>query len=448
MSFRKSGPPAGRTSLLRNRDFTISTIARALSLFGDEVAVIVLVLRLHDHGAGAWGVAGVLAAGAVPVVLVSPVAGLLADRWDSRGLLLAATALQVLVCTLLAFSNPVGAVLGLTAVLGAVEAVTAATWQALLPRIVGEDRIAAAIGFSRTITTTASMLAPAAAGLLAAAFGTVVPLLLDACSYLAVFIAAIVVRTHRQAIAGDGREPGQMWGGFAFVCRDRVLRPLMASLLVFVLLGGVVNVVDVFLVRNTFGASDAWYGTVVALWLVGMAPGSLLAGRLRGDAAHCRAALGGAFIIAAALGAVAAVPSVGWLVPLELAGGFGNGVVNVAVGTLLLTRAPDALRGRVSAAVNGAANAAALGALALGGALAALLTPRTIFALAAVGGALCIALTAVPLTRAVGRQSPAAETPTAGTPAAGTETPTDGTPAAGTGADAAGRAPAPVAERR
>jgi MFS family permease len=399
-------PAPNRASLLRNRDFTVSATAQAVSFFGDQVAVIVLVLRLHDHGAGAWGVAGVLAAGALPVVLVSPVAGVLADRWDSRRLLLASTALQVLVCTLLAFSNPVAIVLSLAGVLGAVEAVTSATWQALLPRIVGQERITAAVGLGRTATTAASMLAPAAGGLLAAAFGTTVPLLLDAGSYLAVLTAAIVVRTHRQAVAGDGRPRVRMWDGFAFICSDRVIRPLLTGLLVFVLLGGVVNVVDVFLVRNTFGASDAWYGTVVALWMAGMVIGSLLGGRLRGESGSARAALGGTAIIAGALAAIAAVPTVGWLVPLELAGGFGNGMLNVAAGALLLTRAPEAIRGRVSAAVTGAANAAALGALALGGTLAALLTPRTIFVIAAAGGALCVAVTAIPLTRAVGHRTP------------------------------------------
>jgi MFS family permease len=223
---------------------------------------------------------------------------------------------------------------------------------------------------------------------------------------VAVLIAAIVVRTRRQAIAGNGRPRVRMWDGFTFVCADRVLRPLLTSLIVFVLLGGVVNVVDVFLVRNTFGAPDGWYGAVVALWMAGMVAGSLLAGRLRGDSAGSRAALGGAAIISVALGAIAAVPSVGWLAPLELAGGFGNGLLNVAVGALLLTRTPEAIRGRVSAAVNGAANAAALGALALGGAFAALLAPRTIFLIAGAGGALCVAAAAIPLTRAVGHRTP------------------------------------------
>jgi MFS family permease len=366
------------------------------------------------------------------VVLLSPVAGVLADRWDSRRLLLACTLVQAVVCTLLAFSNPVALVLGLAGVLGAVEAVTSATWQALLPRIVGQERITAAVGLGRTATTAAGMLAPVAGGLLAAAFGTKVPLLVDAGTYLAVLTAAIVVRTRRQPIAGEDQPRMRMWDGFAFVCADRVLRPLLTGLLVFVLLGGVVNVVDVFLVRNTFAASDAWYGAVVALWLAGMVIGSLLAGRLRGDSAASRAAIGGAAIIAAALGAVALVPTVGWLVPLQVAGGLGNGLLNVAAGSLLLTRSPEAIRGRVSAAVNGAANAAALGALALGGALAAELTPRTIFLIAAAGGALCIAITAIPLSRAV-RQ-----------PASGTETGAAGTE---TGAAGAGREQAVAADR-
>lgn len=397
MSFRSAASRSpDRPSMLRNRDFVVSTLARAVSAFGDQLAVIVLVLRLHNLHGGGWDVAAVLAAGALPGVLFSPFAGLLADRWDSRGLLLAGSLVQFLVCTLLAFSGRVAVVLGLVGVLSAVEAVTSATWQALVPRIVGEDHIAPALGLGRTSTTAASLVAPVAGGVLAAAVGSRLPLLIDGGTYLAVLGAAIIVRTRRR-IVGDGRTRSRMREGLVFARSDRLARPLLTSLIVFVLLGGTVNVVDVFLVRDTLDASDTWYGAIVALWLAGVVAGSLLAGRLRGELALTRAALGGAATIAIALGAIAAVPSVGWLVPFEVTGGIGNGMLMVAVGVLLLARTPETLRGRVSATVNGVANAAMLGALALGGALAAALSPRTIFVIAATAAALCVATSALAL---------------------------------------------------
>jgi MFS family permease len=403
MSFINARPRLAPDSLLRNADFTVSTAAQALSLLGDQVAIVVLVLRLHDLGGGGWGVAGVLAAGALPLVLLSPVAGTLVDRVDSQHLLVVSSSAQAALCALLAFTRPVGMVLGLVALLGAAEAVTAATWQALIPRIVGEDRIPAALGLSRSAMTAISVAAPATGGLLAAAYGTRVPLLLDAASYLAVLAAAIVVKSRRGGTAEVRSATGHVWDGFSFLRTDPVIAPLVASLLVFVLLGGMVNVIDVFLVRDTFGASDAWYGAIGALWLTGMVVGSILGGRLGTDRVLTRAALGGAAVIAGVIGAVAAAPSIGWLVPLEVVGGIGNGMLNVAVGALLLGRTPDALRGRVSAAVGGAANAASLAALALGGALATSLAPRTIFAIAAVGGGLCVILTWLPVTRSLAR---------------------------------------------
>jgi len=401
MSFRSrpESSSAGRSSLLRNRDLAVSTAARAVSVFGDQLAVIVLVLGVHDRGGGAWGVAGVLAAGALPAVLLSVVAGALADRCDSRALLISGSLVQVMACLLLAFSSSVAVVLALVSVLGAVEAVTSATWQALVPRMVGEEHIAAALALERTATTSVSLVAPVAAGALVAAYGTRLPLVLDAATYLAVLVAAIGVRTRRHPSAAGSPTRSRMWDGFVFVRSDPVVRPLLTSLVVFVLLGGAVNVVDVFLVRDTLAASDAWYGAVTAVWLTGMIAGSVLGGSMRTEAAQIRAALGGAATVAVALGAIAAVPSVGWLVPLELVGGIGNGMLNVTAGALLLGRTPEPLRGRVSAAVGGAASAAVLGALALGGVLTTELSPRTIFVIAATAGALCVATTWVPLTR-------------------------------------------------
>jgi MFS family permease len=395
------GGPASR-GLHRNRAFALSTAARALSLLGDQVAVIVLVLRLHDDGQGGWAVAGLMAAGALPLLLMSPIAGLLADRVNSTPLLIATSSTQAAVCAVLAFSRSTPVVLVLVAGLSAAEAITSASWQALVPRIVGEDRIAAAVGLSRATMTAVAVVAPAAGGLLTAGYGPQLPLLLDAGSYLVVLGAAVLIRTRRDQATSNVRI-GRAWDGFGFLRADPVLGPLVVGLLVFVVAGGTVNVVEVFLIRDTFHASDAWYGTVGALWLAGMVAGSVAGGRARGTQNLARAALCGCACLAIALGVIAIVPSVGWLPPVEIAGGVGNGLLTTATSALALSRAPQAIRGRVGAALSGAANAASLAALAVGGALATSLTPRGIFALAALATAVCTAATSIPITRAAAR---------------------------------------------
>jgi hypothetical protein len=93
-------------------------------------------------------------------------------------------------------------------------------------------------------------------------------------------------------------------------------------------------------------------------------------------------------------------PAVAVLVPLSIAGGVGNGVVNVCVATLVMTRTDERARGRVSAALGAVVNGAAVISLGLGGGLAAVLDSRQIFLLA---GGLGTVVTAVAAVRLAGR---------------------------------------------
>jgi len=87
------------------------------------------------------------------------------------------------------------------------------------------------------------------------------------------------------------------------------------------------------------------------------------------------------------------VSAVWILVPLSVLGGTGNGYANVCASTLFVTRTPDAERGRVSAAANAAVGGAQGVSLLAGGAVAAVLSPRAIYAMAGLlGVAVAIAL--------------------------------------------------------
>jgi predicted MFS family arabinose efflux permease len=76
--------------------------------------------------------------------------------------------------------------------------------------------------------------------------------------------------------------------------------------------------------------------------------------------------------------------------------GVSNGIVNADASTLLLSRTPDASRGRVLANVNALVRGSALGAMALGGAAGTLLGPRPTFVAA---GGLSVVVAALLLAR-------------------------------------------------
>lgn len=403
MSFTTSAP---RSPLWQHRDLRVAVLARALCLLGDEAAVVALVLRAHDGGEGGWLVAALFAAAALPAVLLAPWVGRLVDASSSRGLLVAAGLVQALLCCgLVVVSAPV-ALLALVAGLGVGQAVTAVTWQALLPHLVGPDRLAAALGLSQATSTAAAVLAPVLAGLLVGTAGPAPVLLVDAATFLALTAAGLLVRTTRRPgtdLAGHARARGRARDGALFLMQDKVLAPLVVALLAFILLAGSVNVVEVFLVRDSYGASSTWYGVLGAVFAVGLVLGSALAGRCVGTLSLVRADLAGVAALAAGLVLFGLVPGVALALPAALLAGTGNGAVNVATGALVMGRAADHLRGRVGAALSGSTNAAMLAALALGGVLAAVLEPRAVFLLGGGAALLVVALAAPPVLRSVRR---------------------------------------------
>jgi len=380
--------------LARNRDFLVSLAGRCASRFGDEVAIVALTLRLQSGGARPYLVAVLLAAGLVPMIAAAGPAGRVADSVDSRRVLVTASVAQACCCVPLVFVHQAAAMITLVALLGTGAAFSQATWQALIPRVAGEENIGAATALQQAAFTISLILGPVVAGILAGTFGTGVPLTLDVVTFGAMAVAALSVRTRR---GGTGRvradDAGRAkQGGWAALRRDPLLAPLIVGLAAFVLLGLMVNVFGVFLVRETLHASAAWYGGLEAITMAGLAGGVLACGRISTDAGRTRAVAAGAALMSLGLLGYGTAPAVLVLVPLSVLSGVGNGMANVCVATLVMTRTEERMRGRVAAAMGAVLNTASVGSLAAGAALGVVLDPRQVYLLA---GALGCAVTAV-----------------------------------------------------
>ena len=369
------------------RDFVIALVGRMVSTFGDGVAVVALALRLQADGAQPYEVGLLLAAGSVPLLFLARPVGRLVDSHDSRRLLVAGGLVEVAATIPLIVLHSVAPLVLLVAVLGAATAVTGATWSALIPRVVGEDQLAEAISTQQALNVLVLVAAPAVGGLLAGAFGTGLAVALDAATYVVVTVAAVLIRTRRvPARTAASGESSRARDGFAILRADRVLAPLLAGVALVVLLVGMVDVVLVYLVRETLHANGVWYGVTEASWMVGMVGGAVGAGRVRTDRGRVRATIAGAALACAGVAAFAVAPVVAILVPVSVLGGIGNGYAGTCLSTLVMTRTPDSARGRVSAAANAIFGATQGVSLLLGGAVAVVLSPRAIYAVAGLLG--------------------------------------------------------------
>jgi MFS family permease len=391
------------------RDLVISLAGRAVSTFGDGVALVALTLRLQADGAHPYQVGLLLAAGTIPLLLLARPVGRLVDAHDSRRLLVAGGLAEVAATVPLIFLHSVLPIVLLVAVLGAAASLTGATWSALVPRIVGSDRLAEAVSAQQSLNALVLVGAPAVGALLTGTFGSGVALTLDAATFVVLTAAGALVRTRRvpeRAPTVDARSGVR--SGFAVLRADPVLASLLAGVALVVLLVGMADVVLVYLVRDTLHAGGVWYGLAEASWMAGMVVGSLGAGGVRAEHGQVRATIAGAALACAGVAAFAVVPAAGILVPLSVLGGIGNGYAGACLSTLLMARTPDSARGRVSAAATAVFAGAQGASLLLGGVVAIVLPPRAIYAAAGVLGLSAAGIVAVTsASRSAGRAIPA-----------------------------------------
>ncbi|MEV6347965.1 MFS transporter [Actinoplanes sp. NPDC051851] len=398
MSFRSPASRAVATSAVdessRWADVYLVAGGRALSVCGDFLAATTLALVLQQSGHGGFAVSGLMLAAALPLALLAPVAGRLADRADSRKILVGVGLAQALVCVALAFIGDPVLIIGMVALLACGLAVTQPTIAALLPRMVSRSELARASGLNQTAGMLGMLIAPALAGFLVGTTGSRVPLLIDACTYLGLVAVGLLVRTRRR-----GDESAQKDRTVVFRLRaDRQILVMTVATAAVVAGVGAINVVDVFFVRETLAASATLYGLVAAAWTVGMLLAGPLVGRMPQRWLTIRTFLALLALSCAAVLAGSTVSGAAWLIPLWIIGGAGNGGVNVLTSVMIATRVPESAHGRAFSAFGAAVQGAGLIGFMVAGPLLDRFDPRPLVAAAGAAGLLA-ALICLPLVR-------------------------------------------------
>ena len=392
-----------KSSLFRDRDFRLVAGSVGLSALGDWVAIVALGLHVKDLTDSGFAVAALWVCLFGPSVAVAGHVGLLVDRIEATRLLAAVSAAGAVAATALAFSDALAPVLILTAALGVVFATSQPAEFSLVPPLAGEDRIQEANGHIETARYIGFGIGPLLGGLLFAAGGLELAMLVDAATFALVALAALALRVRRrpEELAEGERSP-RARDGIAFLFRDRVLALVMTVAFASLLFMSAVWVAELFFVEDVLGRGDLAYGTMLSIWTVGMALGAMLISRRIAPIAVAAAGL----VAAATQGLALALPAL-WLsfaffLACSLLGGLAHGLKNVMFRSLIHVRVPDHLHGRAFAAYNGIRNTAELGAFAAGGLLVATIGARGTLAYAGGLSALAGALGLLALLRMYG----------------------------------------------
>ena len=338
-------------SSLANPNFRLYFGGQAVSRIGTWMQMIAqswLVLTLT----GSSVLLGlVVALQALPVLLLGPYGGVVADRVDKRRLMIALQSVmgvQALALGALTIAGEIRfwEIAVLAAVLGANNAFEMPARQAFMLELVGPERLRNAVTLNAVMVNVARTVGPAVAGLLIAAAGEGICFLVNAVSFVAVVASLLALDTSGIAASPPAsRSRGQLRDGVRYV---RGTPELVLPLVLMAIVGTLTYEFSVtlpVLARRSLGLGAEGFGYMTAAMGAGAVVGGLVVaarGRTGSRPLVVAVAFFGVFVLAAALAPSFALE----LAALVLVGAASVSFVSVANSTLQLGSAPH-MRGRV-----------------------------------------------------------------------------------------------------
>ncbi|MDO8483470.1 MAG: MFS transporter [Candidatus Limnocylindrales bacterium] len=335
-----------------DRDYRWLWSGQVISGMGNQITRVALQFQVYVLTGSTLAIGALALFQLVPILLFALGAGSLADAIDRRRLLMVTqTGLATcsLTLTLLALSGdpPLPALFAVAFVAAGLGAVDQVTRSSAIPRLVPPERLPAAIALNQLNFQTASIIGPAAGGLLIATVGIAGAYAVDVASFLATLTALFAI--HPLPPLGDAARPGlaAIAEGLRFAREKRAILGCLAIDLNAMIFGMPTALFPV-LALDVFQTGPAGFGLLAAAPAVGAFLGALLSGWVSTVMRVGRAIV--LAVIAWGL-AITAFGLVTFSFPLALLflalAGAADVFSAVFRSTLVQLETPDALRGRI-----------------------------------------------------------------------------------------------------
>ena len=295
----------------------------------------------------------VAAVGSAPMVLSSVWGGALADLYPKRAILVATQSAQMLCAFVLAagvwlgFASPLFIII-VAALNGIAMGFDMPARQAFTVEMTSREDLLNAISLNSSIVNGARVVGPSAAGLLIGAVGVAMCFFLNGLSFIAVIAGFLLMRLppfkRKIEIASAGEHA---WEGILYSIRHQRVRTILLLFLAIGTFGWSYTVLMPAFARDVLGRGANGYGVLMSASGSGALIGALAVATYGHLFAPRRLALGGVWLFAASLFALALTRNFHVALVFLFAAGFGMLLFFSTSNTVLQTIVPDEMRGRV-----------------------------------------------------------------------------------------------------
>ncbi|HEY7380553.1 MAG TPA: MFS transporter [Gaiella sp.] len=345
----------GRTfrSLHRHRNYRLFFAGQVVSLAGSWMQNVALAWLVLELSGSPLAVGALVFCRFVPFTVLGLVAGVVADRLDTRRLVMASQAFAMVVSVVLAAVTITGTatlplVYALAALGGIALVFDAPGRQALTFRMVGRCELSNAVSLNSGLFNASRVAGPAIAGVVIAAVGTGACFALNAVSFLAVLAALALLREEELVPVERDTDATLLRGtreALSFVWRTPELRAVLAVVTAVSALGFNFHVLVPLLASDAIRVGPEGFGLLSAAFGLGALAGALATASLRTPT--WRTFLSGATGFSVLLLVLAPLHHVVLAAVALFAVGVCFTLFTASANALVQLGAPDHLRGRL-----------------------------------------------------------------------------------------------------
>ena len=340
-------------SSLKIRNYRLYFIGQSISMSGTWMQTVAqgwLVLQLTHSGAQ---LGSVVALQFLPMLIAGPWGGLIADRFNKRGILYytqSASGLLALGISILVFSGTIQIwmVYIFAMCLGIVRIFDDPARQAFVSELVGSTHVKNAVSLNATANNLARVVGPSIGGILIAGVGIAFCFLLNALSYIATIVMLFRMNGKELRSAAPRRKKsGELKEGFRYVMSSPIIRNTLSMMAFIGTFAYEFQISLPILAKQTFNGDAASYAALMSAFGAGSVVGGLFsAGRHKVAPRHLIifAMLFGASLIAVSLMPTLILATMG----MAMVGFFSINVLSLGNTMLQLESVPE-MRGRVMA---------------------------------------------------------------------------------------------------
>ena len=338
---------------LSNRNYRIFFIGQGISLSGTWMQTVAqgwLVLQITGSGTQ---VGFVVAAQFLPLLLVTPIGGMIADFFPKRRVLIATQAAFTLVQLTLGLVVIFGVVelwmvYVLAVIFGVINAVDNPTRQAFVSELVDRDTLRNAVTLNATENNLARAVGPSIGAIVIATVGIGFCFIANAFSTLAVIIALSMMRTkslHFEHSAARSHPLKQLRQGWDYARKTPLIRDILIMAVIIGTFAYEFQISLPILAKFAFGSDASSYSQLwVAFGLGSVVGGLLAAGRKRASVQHL---IRSAVLFGVSMLIVSSMPTLQFAVLGMLLVGFFSIQFTSLANTMLQLESEGAMRGRV-----------------------------------------------------------------------------------------------------